>query len=93
MMPIVDVPNGGGVELDMPTNLSFVQLNSDGTFEDAMCGSADIFIEEDQVGKLSNAETTSYLRRTFGMIVGIIHRRSPNISVPSGGSRMYVLGS
>ncbi len=92
-MAIVDVQEMSKNPIELPQSVSYVQLNEDGTYEDASSEMVDIFIDEDQVHKISNSETSAYIRQYFGRVVGIIHHHSPRVTVSGGAPRMFVLGN
>lgn len=91
-MSIVDVDEKNSERLDLTGNVSYVRIKADGTIEEENVANAGVFIEDTQVSKLTDSETSEYIRNNFNGLVGIIHRRLSDIGVPNGNSLMFVLG-
>lgn len=76
----------------IPREITCYKLNSDGTYELSDAERCSVYIDDVQMAKLWNPEVSSFIRETYGPLVGVMHSRRDNIGIPVYNTVKFVLG-
>ncbi len=77
----------------IPPTVSYVHLNTDGSWEDVNFSPEAIYIQEEQVNKLWDPKVVVSLKDRFGDDIGIMHDLRRKRYVRNTRTRMYVSGT